>query len=286
MLKTNKDRLVQIGLEGPIAHPISKSPYKIKTDGTVITLPGTGGITLNVAVGDPACGWVADHVEPGVSLRIKEEPENSAFNTLACIGNLAQVVSGEAKGATGWVTGKHGGIEHVLAWFDKETLLKLAIGDRISVRSWGTGLKIVDAPQVAVHNLDPELLERMELRIVDGVLEVPVTTSVPAHLMGSGIGDLTTHRGDYDIMTADPEAFARYNLEHLRLGDLVELQDCDNRFGRGYLKGAVSIGVVTHSDCVLTGHGPGVTTLFTCNKPLLRGVTSSEANIGKWLGIF
>ena len=31
----------------------------------------------------------------------------------------------------------------------------------------------------------------------------------------------------------------------------------------GYLKGAVSIGVVVHSDCVKMGHGPGITTIVT-----------------------
>ena len=81
MLTTNKDRLVQIAVSGPVAHSMASSPYRIKTDGTPITLPGTGGITYNVKVGDPACGWVADHVEPGVSLRHKDEKENAGLNT-------------------------------------------------------------------------------------------------------------------------------------------------------------------------------------------------------------
>lgn len=285
MLKTNKDRLVQIAVEGPVSPPMARFPYRVKTDGTVATLPGTGGITYNVQVGDLACGWVADHVEPGVSLRNKDESENGGLNTLACVGNVATVISGEAKGATGWVTGKHGGIEHVLTWFDQETLAKMNIGDKVRIKSWGTGLKLLDAPEISVYNLDPELLEKMNLKLNNGVLEVPVATSIPAHLMGSGIGAITTHRGDYDIMTADPEAYRQYNLDKLRLGDLVLLQDCDNQFGRGYLKGAVSVGVVVHSDCVITGHGPGVTTLFTSKKPLIKGIQSDKANIGHWLGI-
>lgn len=36
-------------------------------------------------------------------------------------------------------------------------------------------------------NLDPELLEKMNLKIVDGILEVPVTAILPPYLMGSGI---------------------------------------------------------------------------------------------------
>jgi hypothetical protein len=38
---------------------------------------------------------------------------NVALDILLCIGNEAKVVPGEAKGATGVVTGKHCGIEHV-----------------------------------------------------------------------------------------------------------------------------------------------------------------------------
>jgi hypothetical protein len=282
MLTTNKDRLVQIAVSGPVAHSMASSPYRIMTDGTPITLPGTGGITYNVKVGDPACGWVADHVEPGVSLRHKDEKENAGLHTLACVGNVATVVSGEAKGAKGFVTGKHGGINHVLVHFDRETLEKMAIGDKVQIRGWGTGLKILEAPEVTVMNLDPELLEKMDLKVVDGVLEVPVTTFIPPYLMGSGIGASTCHTGDYDIMTHDPEAYEQCGLDKLRLGDLVLLQDCDNQYGRGYLKGAVSVGVVVHSDCVITGHGPGVTTLFTCKKPLIRGIKSDTANITHW----
>lgn len=285
MITINKDKLVQISVAGPVAHSRVKSPYRIKTDGTPITLPGTGGITYNVKVGDLACGWVADHVEPGVSIKSTDEAENAGLNTLACVGNTALIVSGEAKGAKGYVTGTHGGIEHVLAWFDQETLEKMAIGDKIQIRAWGTGLKIQEAPEVTVMNLDPELLEKMNLKVVDGVLEVPVTTIVPAYLMGSGIGAGTCHTGDYDIMTADPEAYRECGLDKLRLGDIVLLQDCDNQYGRGYLKGAVSVGIVVHSDCIITGHGPGVTTLFTCKKPLIRGVKDETANITTWLGI-
>jgi hypothetical protein len=264
---------------------MARFPYRITTDGKPVTLPGTGGITYNVKIGDLCCGWVADHVEPGVSLRNTDVPENGGLNTLACIGNTATVVSGEAKGAKGYVTGKHGGIEHVLTWFDQETLEKMAIGDKVQIKSWGTGLKIEEAPDVTVMNLDPELLEKMNIKVVDGVLEVPITTTVPAHLMGSGIGAASCHTGDYDIMTADPEANKQIGLDKLRFGDIVLLQDCDNQYGRGYLKGAVSIGVIVHSDCVLTGHGPGVTTLFTCKKPLIKGIKDENANIGYWLGI-
>ncbi|MDH5199706.1 MAG: DUF4438 domain-containing protein, partial [Candidatus Bathyarchaeota archaeon] len=69
MLRTNRDKLVKISVIGEVVSPaVSSSIYRISADGEPVILPGTGGITYNVRVGDPACGWMADHVEPGVSL--------------------------------------------------------------------------------------------------------------------------------------------------------------------------------------------------------------------------
>ncbi|HVP93181.1 MAG TPA: DUF4438 domain-containing protein, partial [Acidobacteriota bacterium] len=120
MLRTNIEKLVKISVVGEIVSPIKGvGIYNISAEGAPMVLPGVGGITYNVRVGDPACGWEADHVEPGVSLENKEnDPRfalgaNIAFNVLSCVGNEAVVVSGDAKGAKGVVTGKHGGIEHV-----------------------------------------------------------------------------------------------------------------------------------------------------------------------------
>ena len=77
--------------------------------------------------------------------------------------------------------------------------------------------------------------------------------------MGSGTGSSNAYSGDYEIMTADKEEIKRYlELDKLRFGDLVLLQDHDNTYGTGYLGGAISIGVIIHSDCVKSGHGPGV----------------------------
>jgi hypothetical protein len=284
MLKTNSQRLVQIAVAGQVAFARSFG-WEVAQDGRPFTLPSVGGIAYNVKIGDLASGFEADHVEPGVSIRRKDDKENAGLNTLACVGNVATVVSGDAKGAKGFVTGKHGGIEHVLVWFDQDTLEKLGPEDNIQIRSWGTGLALEELPDIKIKNLDPELLAKMDLQIKDGVLEVPVVTTVPAYLMGSGMGSATAHRGDYDIMTADPKAYKQFGLDRLRFGDLVLLQDCDTTYGRGYLEGAITVGVVVHSDCLLAGHGPGVTTLFTCKTPKIRGIKSEKANIGYWLGI-
>jgi hypothetical protein len=123
MLKTNVEKLIKISVMGEIASPTIRSVYNVSATGKPVVLPGVGGITYNLRVGDPACGWEADHVEPGVSVENKEndsrsgQAANTAFNVLSCVGNQATVATGEAKGAKGVVTGKHGGIEHVMVDF-------------------------------------------------------------------------------------------------------------------------------------------------------------------------
>ena len=170
MLKTNVEKLIKISVMGEIASPTIRNVYNVSATGKPLVLPGVGGITYNLRVGDPACGWEADHVEPGVSVENKEndarsgQAANTAFNVLSCVGNQATVATGEAKGAKGVVTGKHGGIEHVLVDFPTEVLDNLLLGDRILVKAYGTGLKLLDFPDIKVLNMDPHLLEAMESR--------------------------------------------------------------------------------------------------------------------------
>ena len=104
----------------------------------------------------------------------------------------------------------------------------------------------------------------------------------PAHLMGSGLGS-PADRGDYDIQTADREAFDALGLAQLRLGDLVALPDADHSYGRGYRKGALTIAVVAHCDSISAGHGPGVTSLLTSATGAIRLRTDPEANIASYL---
>jgi hypothetical protein len=290
-VKTNADRLVMVSVTGQISSPtMSDVGYRVGSTGNPVILPGTGGITYNIKVGHPACGWVADHVEPGVSVKNPAPREgnrsaNAALNILSCIGNTATVISGDAKGAKGVVTGKHGGIEHVLMDFDDRALEKLAIGDSILVRAVGTGLRLDPVDMVKIMNLDPGLLSRMNVDLVKGKLEVGVSHIVPAAMMGSGIGKTHAHSGDYDIQLLDKKSVAKYGLGDIRLGDIVAIKDADNTFGRMYRKGAVTIGVVVHSDCVLSGHGPGVTTIMTHSRGGIVPVADRNANIARLLGI-
>jgi len=290
MLKTNEQKLVEFLLQCHPGQPKTRGTWEVDHQGTPFLLPAIGGITLNVQVGDPAFGWAGDHIEPGVSctadtMKPFEHP-NVGLQIFSCAGNIAIVATGEAKGAEGRVLGHHGGSEHVIVNFDREIKEKMLYSDTIIIRGKGQGLKLKDYPDIALFNLDPALLHAMNIREVEGgVLEVPVTTIVPAFCMGSGIGSAHVAKGDYDIMTSDADTVREYGIDNIRLGDFVALLDHDNRYGRAYRKGAISIGIVIHSDCFEAGHGPGVSTLLTCASALIRAVIDPAANISDLLGI-
>ena len=286
MLRTNADKLVKISVVGEVASPvIGKSVYRVSPTGTPTILPGVGGITYNLRVGDLACGWEADHVEPCVSVENKEndprygQGANAAFNVLSCIGNEATVVTGDAKGSKGVVTGKHGGIEHVLIDFQPEALEKLMLGDKILVKAFGLGLKLIDFADVKIMNMDPHFLEALDPKPNEEKLEVPVTHMIPAAIMGSGLGANQTNSGDYDIQLFDENVIAQYGLDDLRLGDLVAIIDADHSFGRIYRQGAISVGIVVHTNCVTAGHGPGVTSLLTSPSGKIIPKIDAKANI-------
>jgi len=291
-LRMNVDKLVKVSVIGEVSSPVfGDPPYKITAFGDLVVFPGVGGIRYNVRVGDPAVGWMADHVEPGVSIKNlsnypgRSNAPNLALNTLACIGNKAKVVTGDAKGAIGYVTGKHGGIEHVMVDFEPEVLERLVIGDKILVKAFGQGLKLLDYPHIKVMNIDPMLLQKMNIIPVGDKIEVPVTHKVPAAIMGSGLGRNHTYRGDYDIQLFDEKIVEEYGLDTLRLGDIVAIINADHSYGRIYRTGAISIGVVVHTNCVSAGHGPGVTTIMTSSNGKIIPKIDPKANIAYYLNI-
>jgi len=290
MLKTNEDKLVKISVVGEVVSPVfGRDVYRITAQGHPVVLPGVGGITYNIRVGDPALGWQADHVEPGVSVENKEndprfgQGANAAFNVLSCVGNEATIISGEAKGSKGVVTGKHGGIEHVLVDVQPEVMDKLVIGDKFLIKAFGVGLQLLDAPNVTVMNLDPKFLTALKPKLKGDKLEVPVTHMVPAAIMGSGLGANQTYSGDYDIQLFDEKVRKQFGLDDLRLGDLVAIIDADHTFGRIYKQGAISVGITVHTNCVIAGHGPGVTTLFTSSTGKIVPRIDKKANIASIL---
>lgn len=281
-LTTNAQKLPIVSVSGAIQHPKGGAAGKVTSEGGVIWLTGTGGITYNAKIGDPCIGWAADHLEPGVTAKNKEDDLNQAFTVLSCIGNEAFVRTGDAKGDVGFVTGKHGGSEHLLIYFPQETLEKLNIGDTILVKAVGQGLELTDFPDVKLRSVSPALLEKMNIKVADGKLKIPVAKIVPASIMGSGIGHTNSVRGDYDITMSDPKMVEQYALETLRFGDIVAITDADTRYGRVFKSGATTVGVVVHGDSYIAGHGPGVTTLFTTDLPLIEPVSAESANLAEY----
>ncbi len=289
MLRTNIKSLVVMAVQGKVVNPGGPRSHGVDADGAPFLLPGTGGIVFNIKVGDPAFGWEADHIEPCVSTILDEKNRydrpNAGYVFYACIGNEAIIKSGDAKNKKGVVTGHHGGAEHVMIDFPDPVLDKLTFDDKIIIKGYGQGLKILDFPDIALYNLDPGLFQKMGIRVNGKKIQVRVAAMIPAQLMGSGTGALMMGGGDYDIMTTDRSFIRKHKLDRLRFGDFVALMDHDNLYGRSFRKGAVTIGIVIHGDCRYAGHGPGVSTLITCKKPMIEPVIDANANIAKILKI-
>lgn len=291
-LAINRRELVCVAVQGQIAHPIGRAAaYRIGHDGIARVLPGTGGIVLNHRIGDPCVGLAGDHIEPGVALHNNQrevvgprDGPNNALVTYACVGNMARVITGPCMGRMGLVTGKHGGINHVLVDFPAETLQRLRIGDRIQIYSIGQGMRLTRHPRVDVLNCAPRLLSAWNIVERDGQLHVPVTHFIPSMLMGSGLGKNTAWRGDYDIQLADPALNRRHRLGSLRFGDFVAICDADVRRGPSFRQRRVTIGVIVHGDSTVSGHGPGVTPLLTGPVEVLRPVRDAGANLAAVFG--
>lgn len=284
MIRTNKDRLVQVGIEGEIWPPaLPGAALMADFKGRATVALGMGGIVYNVRVGDRASGWAAvDHVEPGVSIKHGDDRADNAVAFLTCIGNEVVVTSGEAKGAKGIITGKHG---RVMADFPDDVFDKLCVGDKVLIKTHGLGLRIEDYPHIRVNACSPELLEALRIEPgEDGVLTVPVVAEIPEGLMGSG-QEVPVEQVDYDLMSADEELIRKLGLDKLRLGDIVAVHDADHSFGRSYRKGAITIGIVIHGDSIRGGHGPGIGSLLSCQTPKIKLRIDPAANIDNYLKI-
>ena len=283
MLKTNKDKLPIVSVQGQVWQGRSaRGPGLITVEGNSAFCVGTGGVSYNVKIGDICLGWMADHLEPGVSTKNPNDEINVVYQLRSCIGNIAEVKSGDAKGGKGFVTGKHGGAEHLMIYFPQETIEKLSIEDKIEVRATGQGMELLDYPDIKLRSMSPALLEKMNITEENGKLKIGVAKIVPACIMGSGLGSSQTATGDYDITLFDEEIKKEYNLGDLRFGDIVGIKDADTRFGRSYRGGSCTIGVVIHGDSFIAGHGPGVTTLMSCKVPLIELFVDSKANLANY----
>ncbi|MGP1395991.1 MAG: DUF4438 family protein [Inquilinaceae bacterium] len=289
MIAINDADLVAVSVAGAIAHPgfpgLPAEPYRLAADGVPFLLPTYGGIVYNVSVGDRAFGWAADCIHPGVSIRQADDLKNRGLNVFACVGNRAKVMTGQAAGTVGVVTGKSGRFsEQVIVHFPKDARHKMAVGDQIIIRSEGVGMVLSDHPDIVLKGLAPNLLSVLPVRETGRSVEFGVVARIPAHLIGAGLG-LTSEGGSLHMQSTDRHELARHGLDSLRLGDLVALDDTDSRYNHGYLRGALAIGVVGATDGPRAGYGPGITVLMTAPAGQLGMFVDPSANIADLLAM-
>ena len=289
-LTTNIDDIVAVSVAGQVANPVLSGlpaePYRLDAEGKAFLWPTFGGIVYNVSVGDSAFGWSGDCVHPGVSISHPDANKNRGLNVFACVGNEAMVVSGAAKGAKGVVTGKSGRFsDQVIVHFDVETRRKIAVDDRILVKAEGVGLAAPDFPDVTIKSLSPRLFDLLPKQTGEGVLKIGTVATVPPHFVGAGAG-LTSEGGSLHIQSTDRAALAEHGLDQLRLGDVVAIQDTDSRYNHGYLRGALSLGIIGQTDGPRAGYGPGMTVVMTAPAGQLGAFDAPGTNIADLLGLF
>nr|WP_210485472.1 DUF4438 domain-containing protein [Microvirga antarctica] len=272
-----------MAVSGAVSQPTLRAPgYIPDNEGLAVVLSGMAGVVYNVRTGDPAFGWAADHVEPGVSIAQSDEKHDFALHYLTCIGNEATVTSGLSKGARGIVTGEHA---RMLVDFPGDVYDGLAVGDTIQIKAVGRGLELIDYPHIELKKMSARLLEAMRIEAVDGqTIRLPVAMELPIRIMGSG-AELNSEYVDQDLMSGDRALMKELGIDQMKLGDLIAINHADHHFGRSYRRNAVSICLCIHGDSVMTGHGPGILTLMTCATPNIQWTIDETANIGRYFGL-
>jgi Domain of unknown function (DUF4438) len=273
----NDRRLVRTRLAG-VVQP-AQANRVVGPDGRLVQRPGQGGVIPGIGLGDPAGGWQADHLEPGVTVGHPEPTANQAFQVLSCVGNRVVMLDGPAGGAEGVIYGKHGG---VLVLFAPDALARIAPGERVAVEAVGVGIKVADEPDLACHSCAPELLRRLLSRGADQRLSVPVVATLPPEAAAAGIG-MAVQRFNTDLQDDQPPVAER--ARDLRFGDVVALSDHDHRFGRQYRPDWVAIGVIAHGHSISGGHGFGFATLLSAPKSRLAVVQNPDARLDRLLDL-
>lgn len=300
VVTTNEDKLMEQALLGKVTPPTMLlesgliGGYVTTWDGRPKIGIGVGGIKYNVRVGDPCLGWAeAEYLEPGVTLEgvdAKPKPRRpsgteTAFVKLSCLGNQVTVIDGEGKGARGVVTGKGGTAAtagHVFAHFQGPDVERLNIGDKVRIRALGVGME-VDGFDGRIFNMSPLFLGSLGLELEGGALTVPVVKEIPAHAMGMGVGGATAESGSWCVQTSPPHLVEELGLGDLRIGDLVACRDVLMSYGKGYYRGAVTVGVITIGGSDMAGHGPGVMAIAASKKGKIEPRIDPRANLVRYL---
>ena len=282
MVRTNHDNLVRISVVGKVDQPrmpdVPAIPYFVDADGKAYLLPMYGGLVYNVRLGDSVDRWAAEMIQPGVSIRNEVEGENNALRALSCLGNRARIVSGGASGQTGTVIGKSGRfLEQVICDFSEETLNLMAPGDNVLIEAYGTGLHLIDYPEVHLRSCSPLLLESLSIqeeKLRNG-FTVSVRHQLPGEAAGAGAG-----LSEYGPIAIQMSIASAYLDRELCFGDLVMIKDWDSTYSHGRFKERSSIGVVCQGNSLRGGHGPGILVFMSGPSVELKPLISDDSNIG------
>jgi hypothetical protein len=307
MININKEKLVVQSVLGKISHPVmlTRAPFGVLDnfattwDGKPKIAIGNGGIRYNVKVGDSCFGWIdTECIEPGVTLvgvdhksgeMISQRGSSTemAFHKMCCVGNEVSVVEGEAKGSKGVVVGKTGYAidpSNVLVQFADDVLDNLIIGEKMSVKSQGFGLK-VEGFDGQILNSSPDFLESLNLKFNENKLIFPIVKKIPPHAMGMGSGGDPGQSGHYCIQTNPPHLVSELGLSDLKIGDLVLCEDILMTFGKGYFKGAKSVCVIASGSSDLSGQGVRVYAIASSQTGMIEGSISPNSNLVTYLDI-
>lgn len=296
MISTNKDRLPVKSMIGTVK-PVSKQSFGLMVmdpDGQGQYRVGTGGVSYNYKLGDSCRALVGSHVQPGVSTEyggpmgpsdpMMGSPYAMVYTQCCCVGNKAVVLGGPLDGKTGYVTGKitSGG---VTLGFDDEVIAQMNGTERFAIRACGVGLAIEGEEDVMVHNIDPELFEKLGITEKDGVYSVPVKKIIPGFLVGAGVGGGVI-TGSGQLMTDNGgENDTAYGLDKLCVGDFIAITDMDMTSGRTFWEGAVAICLVVSGDCESTGAGPHIMTVLASKTAKIQPVLQETANLANLLDL-
>ncbi len=141
-----------------------------------------------------------------------------------------------------------------------------------------------DHPEVRAKSISATLFDLLPKREEDGVMKIGVAATVPPHLVGAGAG-LTSEGGSLHMQSTDRAEVAKHGLGTLRLGDVVAIADTDSRYNHGYLRGAMSIGIVGQTDGPRAGYGPGMTIVLTAPAGQLGAFEAKGTNIADLLAL-
>jgi len=278
-VKTNKDKLLTIAVQGKIAPTKVATSYTTTWDGKSKLAIGVGGINYNLKLGEKIFGWASgDRATMGVAT----VGEGGSWTNYTSVGNKVKILGGEARGEKGVIIGKFE--NYVLVHFEDDVLQKLTIGTTLQVKACGIGLEIEGYKDVFAHGISPETLEKLEIRNANGKLEVPVVKEIPAVIIGQGAGRGSLS-GNWHIQTCFPPDIKKYGLDELRFGDIVILKDIQTDYGMGYYKGGATIGIICSSPSDISGMGIGVTPILSTRFGKLTSRIDPTANIAKYLGI-